>query len=210
MASSVIHICVANEINKVLKRDDRKLLIGTIAPDISKLIGESKYYSHFLDDIDNNIPNLEKFLNKYKCYLDDDFVLGYYIHLYTDYLWFKYFINKVIKGNYIKELDGTLIKYTKKSFLYYVYNDYSNLNIQLINKYNFPLKIFYEEIPDIKNIINEIPMDKLNLIVDKVGVLIEDASNGKKYLFDIDDIVNFIDDCKVIILKELENIYEKS
>ena len=53
-------------------------------------------------------------------------------------------------------------------------------------------------------------MDKLNLIVDKVGVLIEDASNGKKYLFDIDDIVNFIDDCKVIILKELENIYEKS
>ncbi len=210
MASSVIHICVANEINKVLKRDDRILLIGTIAPDISKLIGESKYYSHFLDDIDNNIPNLEKFLNKYKCYLDDDFVLGYYIHLYTDYLWFKYFINKVIKGNYIKELDGTLIKYTKKSFLYYVYNDYSNLNIQLINKYNFPLKIFYEEIPDIKNIINEIPMDKLNLIVDKVGVLIEDASNGKKYLFDIDDIVNFIDDCKVIILKELENIYEKS
>lgn len=210
MASSVIHICVANEINKVLKRDDRKLLIGTIAPDISKLIGESKYYSHFLDDIDNNIPNLEKFLNKYKCYLDDDFVLGYYIHLYTDYLWFKYFIKKVIMGNYIKELDGNLVKYTKKSFLYYVYNDYSNLNIQLINKYNFPLKIFYEEIPDIKNIINEIPMDKLNLIVDKVGVLIEDASNGKKYLFDIDDIVNFIDDCKVIILKELENIYEKS
>lgn len=210
MASSVIHICIANEINKVLKRDDRKLLIGTIAPDISKLIGESKYYSHFLDDIDNNIPNLEKFLNKYKCYLDDDFVLGYYIHLYTDYLWFKYFIKKVIMGNYIKELDGNLVKYTKKSFLYYVYNDYSNLNIQLINKYNFPLKIFYEEIPDIKNIINEIPMDKLNLIVDKVGVLIEDASNGKKYLFDIDDIVNFIDDCKVIILKELENIYEKS
>lgn len=210
MASSVIHICVANEINKVLKKDNRKLLMGTIAPDISKLIGESKYYSHFLDDIDNNIPNLEKFLNKYKCYLDDDFVLGYYIHLYTDYLWFKYFIKKVIMGNYIKELDGNLVKYTKKSFLYYVYNDYSNLNIQLINKYNFPLKIFYEEIPDIKNIINEIPMDKLNLIVDKVGVLIEDASNGKKYLFDIDDIVNFIDDCKVIILKELENIYEKS
>ena len=210
MASSVIHICVANEINKVLKKDNRKLLIGTIAPDISKLIGESKYYSHFLDDVDNNIPNLDKFLNKYKYYLDDDFVLGYYIHLYTDYLWFKYFIKKVVEGNYIKELDGTLVKYTEKSFLYYVYNDYSNLNNQLINKYNFPLKIFYEEIPDIKDIIDEIPMNKLNLIVDKVGVLIEDAKNGKKYLFDIDDIVNFIDDCKTIILKELENIYEKS
>ena len=182
MASSIIHICVANEINKSLKRNSRELLTGTIAPDISKLLGESKLYSHFLDDIDNNIPNINNFLIKYKNYLDDDFVLGYYIHLYTDYLWFKYFINTVINGNYIKELDGTLVKYTEKSFLYYVYNDYSNLNTQLINKYNFPLKIFYEEIPDIKDIIDEIPMNKLNLIVDKVGVLIEDAKNGKKYL----------------------------
>ena len=38
MASSIIHICVANEINKSLKRNSRELLIGTIAPDISKLL----------------------------------------------------------------------------------------------------------------------------------------------------------------------------
>ena len=142
MASSVIHICVANEINKTIKRDSRKLLIGTIAPDISKLLGESKFYSHFLDSPNNNIPNLNKFLDKYGNYLEDDFVLGYYIHLYTDYLWFKCFIPNVIKSNYIKELDGTLVKYTEKSFTNYVYNDYSNMNIQLINKYNFPMKIF--------------------------------------------------------------------
>ena len=48
MASSMIHIAVANEINKVLKRDSSQLLIGTIAPDISKLIGETKEKSHFL------------------------------------------------------------------------------------------------------------------------------------------------------------------
>lgn len=209
MASSVIHICVANEINKTIKRDSRKLLIGTIAPDISKLLGEAKFYSHFLNNPNNNIPDLNKFLDKYGDYLDDDFVLGYYIHLYTDYLWFKYFIPKVIDGDYIRELDGTFVKYTEKSFTYYVYNDYSNMNIQLINRYNFPMKIFYEDVPFIPNIISEIPMNRLDLIVNKTGILIKEAKNGKKYLFEIDDIVTFIEDSKEIILKELDNIYEK-
>lgn len=210
MASSVIHICIANEINKTINRDSKKLLIGTIAPDISKLIGETKFYSHFLDNVNNNIPNIKKFLDKYGNYLNDDFVLGYYIHLYTDYLWFKYFIPNIIKGNYIKELDGTLVKYTEETFKYYVYNDYSNLNNQLIDRYNFPMKIFYEEIPYIPNIISEIPIDRLNLIVDKTGILIEESKKGKKYLFKIDDIITFIESSKETILKELDSIYEKN
>ena len=210
MASSVIHICVANEINKTINRDSKKLLIGTIAPDISKLLGETKFYSHFLDNVNNNIPNINKFLDKYGNYLNDDFVLGYYIHLYTDYLWFKYFIPNVIKGNYIKELDGTLVKYTEETFKYYVYNDYSNLNNQLIDRYNFPMKIFYEEIPYIPNIISEIPIDRLNLIVDKTGILIEESKKGKKYLFKIDDIITFIESSRKAILKELDSIYEKN
>ncbi len=210
MASSVIHICIANEINKTINRDSKKLLIGTIAPDISKLLGETKFYSHFLDNVNNNIPNINKFLDKYGNYLNDDFVLGYYIHLYTDYLWFKYFIPNIIKGNYIKELDGALVEYTEKTFKYYVYNDYSNLNNQLIDRYNFPMKIFYEEIPYIPNIISEIPIDRLNLIVDKTGVLIEESKKGKKYLFKIDDIITFIESSKKTILKELDSIYEKN
>ena len=210
MASSVIHICIANEINKTINRNSKKLLIGTIAPDISKLLGETKFYSHFLDNVNNNIPNINKFLEKYGNYLNDDFVLGYYIHLYTDYLWFKYFIPNIIKGNYIKELDGTLVEYTKKTFKYYVYNDYSNLNNQLIDRYNFPMKIFYEEIPYIPNIISEIPIDRLNLIVDKTGILIEESKKGKKYLFKIDDIITFIESSKKTILKELDSIYEKN
>ena len=210
MASSVIHICIANEINKTINRDSKKLLIGTIAPDISKLLGETKFYSHFLDNVNNNIPNINKFLDKYGNYLNDDFVLGYYIHLYTDYLWFKYFIPNIIKGNYIKELDGKLVEYTEKTFKYYVYNDYSNLNNQLIDRYNFPMKIFYEEIPYIPNIISEIPIDRLNLIVDKTGILIEESKKGKKYLFKIDDIITFIESSKKTILKELDSIYEKN
>lgn len=92
MASAVIHLAVANEINKKLNRDKSQLLIGAIAPDISKFIGEDKTKSHFLKELDSNIPDIESFLNKYKNNLTDDFVMGYFIHLYTDYLWFKYFV----------------------------------------------------------------------------------------------------------------------
>ena len=97
MASAVIHMTVASEINKVLKRDYDKLIIGSIAPDISKIIGETKLRSHFLvtEENNNNIPNIDVFLSAYKEYLYDDFVMGYFIHLYTDYLWFKYFIPEI-------------------------------------------------------------------------------------------------------------------
>ena len=80
MASSIIHIAVANEINKKIKRDSNKLLIGSIAPDISRNLGETRERSHFLDE--DNIPNVDKFLEKYKNKLSDDFVMGYFIHTY--------------------------------------------------------------------------------------------------------------------------------
>lgn len=75
MASSIIHMAVANELNKTLKRNNDKLLIGSIAPDISKELGQSKFYSHFLDSDDDNVPNIECFLKKYQSKLYDDFVL---------------------------------------------------------------------------------------------------------------------------------------
>ena len=187
------------KIHKVLSSTIGSLYLNSDA--ISTSVGILQSFS---------IEFCDEFLSKYKDKLDDDFVLGYYIHLYTDYLWFKYFIPNIIKGNYIKELDGTLVEYTEKTFKYYVYNDYSNLNNQLIDRYNFPMKIFYEEIPYIPNIISEIPIDRLNLIVDKTGILIEESKKGKKYLFKIDDIITFIESSKKAILKELDSIYEKN
>ena len=189
MASSMIHIAVANEINKKLNRDKSKLLIGTIAPDISKLIGETKVKSHFQDRNDN-IPNLDKFLDKYKEKLNDDFVLGYYIHLLTDYLWFKYFMTEIKfeDTNIITKLDGTNVNCNGNMFTLYIYNDYTNLNIKLIDEYNLDLKIFYNEIPKLENIIQEIPMEKIGLIVDKAGEIVENTKEHKDFVFNLDNI----------------------
>lgn len=204
MASSVIHMAVASEINKKIKRNISKLLIGTISPDIAKLVGEKKIKSHFSTVEQDNIPNIENFLNKYKNRLDDDFVMGYFIHLYTDYLWFKYFIDNIDWSSMITKIDGTRVICDRDIFIEYVYNDYTNINISLINKYNLDLKIFYNNIPEMENIIEEIPMDKLDIIINKTKDIIEDTKINKAYLFDINNVERFINTAVNLILSEIE------
>lgn len=206
MASSMIHIAVANEINKKMKRDASKLLIGTIAPDISKLIGEKKLKSHFSTIENDNIPNIELFLNKYKNNLDDDFVMGYFIHLYTDYLWFKYFIDDIDWSSVIAKIDGTKVQCDREEFTKYIYNDYTNINISLIDKYNLDLKIFYNDIPKLNTIIEEIPMDKLGVIINKAAEIIANTKVNKAFLFDIYNVEQFINTSVDLILSKIKEI----
>lgn len=205
MASSLIHIAVASELNKTLKKDKTKLFIGTIAPDISKLVGENKMRSHFLDQNDS-IPNMEKFLDKYKNYLDDDFVLGYYIHLFTDYIWFKYFIGEVYEKDIIRKLDGTEVKCSGRMASIYIYNDYTNLNGELVDRYDLDFKIFYNAIPQLDNIIDEIPMDKLNLIIDKTGALIINSKVYKDMIFNMEHVEKFIELSTQLISANLKEL----
>lgn len=205
MASAVIHIAVASLVNKVLNRNNNELFIGTIAPDIAKQIGETKTKSHFLVE-DDNIPALDKFLDKYKNKLDNDFVLGYYIHLFTDYLWFKYFLPEIYDKDIIRKLDGTIVKCENQKAAEYIYNDYTNMNIKLIDEYNLDLKIFYNEIPEIENIIEEIPMDKLDIVVNKMGEIIINSKVKNDLVFNIEHIKNFISFSTKLILSNLNEL----
>ena len=186
MASIVIHMAIAKALNKKLKRNEGLLLIGSIAPDISKCIGESKLKSHFLDNEINNIPNMKKFLIKYKDYLNDDFVMGYYIHLYTDYLWFKYYVPSLEHNNVVTKLNGEKVKLNGNMLMMYIYNDYTNLNVELLVKYNIDLEFLYNyELCNIPNIIEEIPINKLNILFDETINIISKSKLSKSYLFDI-------------------------
>ncbi len=206
MASAVIHLAVANEINKELNRDKSQLLIGAIAPDISKFIGEDKTKSHFLKELGSNIPDIESFLNKYKNSLTDDFVMGYFIHLYTDYLWFKYFVTEFYDKPMITKLDGTAVKCSGNMLSLYVYNDYTNLNIKLIDRYNMDLKIFYNQLPKLSNIIEEIPMDKMGLLLSQMGIIIENSKEKKDYIFNIENVEKFITTSVELILGKITEL----
>lgn len=204
MASSLMHICVAKIINQRLKKDERLILLGSIAPDLSKLVGEDKVKSHFLDNPNVEIPNLNRFLDKYKNKLNDDFIMGYYIHLYTDYLWFKYFLGEIMNENTITELNGDKVPFSKEQYMKYIYSDYTNLNPNLIDLYKIDFKIFYEELPKINNVIDEIPCDKLQLLVDNAGIIIKNSYKTAPYVFNMENAIRFINFSKEIIYNDIK------
>lgn len=207
MASAIIHIAVCNEINKKLKRDNTKILLGSIAPDISKLVGENKVRTHFLTSEKSDIPGIDKFLGIYGDKLTDDFVLGYYIHLYTDYLWFKYFMPEIFdkEKNIIYKLDGTSIKCEPSLIVKYIYNDYTNLNSELVKRYDLDLKFLYDS-PSIPNIIVEAHMDKLDVLRAANIKILENSKVNKDYTFNIDMIDSFIKLSVELILANLKEI----
>lgn len=103
-------------------------------------------------------------------------------------------------------MDGTKEVVEKSKKRDYFYNDYTNLNIKLIDEYNLDLSIFYEEIPKFKNIIKEIPMDKIKVIVDQAGIIIENSKENKPYLFDMKIINKFINTSIEYVLSNLKDI----
>ena len=47
MASAIIHMAVASELNKKIKRKESEYFIGSIAPDIAKIVGIDRNITHF-------------------------------------------------------------------------------------------------------------------------------------------------------------------
>ncbi len=206
MASAVIHLAIAKELEKYLNIPNKKdYYLGSIAPDLAKHINLNRNISHFSYDNFQGIPNINLFIKKYPNFKQNSFTLGYFIHLYTDKIWIEDFINELEYNNYIKLLDGTIIKTTKKEINNLIYNDYTNLNIQLIDEYNMDLTLFYEDFIIPNTTLNEIPISKLNLLIDKMGIIIENSKKEKSYLFDLIPIKNFIEKSKTEILEKLKN-----
>lgn len=206
MASAVIHLAVAKELLPYLEvANVNEYYLGSIAPDIAKLVGETKQKSHFLYNEREDVPNIKMFTNKYKDFKKNSFDLGYYIHLFTDKIWFDKFLRKLVQNSSVKLLDGTIIECSKEQFVNLIYSDYTNLNIELIDEYNIDLSLFYEEfqIPNTK--IEEIPKDKLYILINEMGIIIENFRQEKEYILDIFLIENFISEVKEKILNDLKN-----
>lgn len=211
MASAVIHLCVAKKIHNYLQNDERIFSLGAIAPDIAKQIGLSKNKSHFLDEdeIEETPPHYERFIKKYKDELNKPFELGYLVHLMTDYYWFKDYIPKMIDDY----SDDKNVTYTALRNI--IYNDYTSLNQDLIDAYMLDLYYFQNEIQYPESVIEEIPIDKLNILIDKMGLMIKQMNKRKLLIMDEKEIIAFIETCSnkiidnLIKLKIVEDKYER-
>lgn len=205
MASAIIHLAVAKELEKKLfVKKEKEYLLGSIAPDISKQINETKTKSHFLYTKEEDIPNIKMFTDKYPNFKDNEFLLGYFIHLYTDKLWCENFIPKICENSSIKLLDGTIINTNKQEQIKLIYSDYTNINQSVIETYNMDLSLFYEEFPLPNVKMTEIPVDKLNILIEKMGLIIENSKTEKHYIFDIYSVNDFIENSIIQIEEALK------
>lgn len=205
MASTIIHLAVAKELSKRIKiENEYEYYLGAIAPDISKQIGRSKEESHFLKNgYKKDVPNLKMFELKYPNFRNNSFDLGYYTHLFTDKEWFDGYLDNITYEDFIRLLDGTVIASTQEEITELIYSDYTNLNIRIIEDYDLDLSLFYEAFREPHTEITEVPTDKLDILINKMGILIENSKQEKTYSLDINSIKNFIKETVDKMEKEL-------
>ena len=207
MASTIIHLAVAKELENRRKSVKNKYdyYLGAIAPDLAKQIGRPKEESHFIKNgYKEGVPNIKLFEYKYPKFQDNDYDLGYYTHLYTDKEWCENFMDNITTENSIKLLDGSVIASTAEEIQQLIYSDYTNLNTRIIEEYDIDLSIFYEEFREPKTDITEIPADKLDILINKMGIIIENSKEEKTYSLDVQSIKDFINTTVDKLEKELE------
>lgn len=138
MASSVIHLAVAKKfLEKNPNLNKKEVLKGSLYPDTVK-----KDISHYTDlnRGTDNVSHLKGKVNLYSFLLDhenlNDFEIGWFIHLVTDYLFF----DECFTENY-------LLTHTYDEFRDELYTSYDYTNNYISEKYNITMED-YESYPN--------------------------------------------------------------
>jgi len=172
MASPAMHLAIAKKyIEKHSKINYKEFIKGTLYPDATKDSIELHYpkssaISEFAISVYDKV-NLYEFLTKHP-YLND-FELGYFLHLVTDYLFFHECFS-----------NGYLTNTTTKDFCKELYHTYDCLDSHLFTKYHIT-KEQYQEYPHLYY--PGIPYEKCLLSKEVVDKFIKRVSsiNLKKY-----------------------------
>ena len=136
IASAPIHLAIAKqylENNKELNYE--KVIAGTLYPDAAKNNDESHYTD--INRCSDNLSHVRGKVNLYAFLKDhktlDDFELGWFLHLVTDYLFFL----ECFKEDY-------LLNNSYENFCKDLYFAYDHLDLYLSEKYNITLNDYKE------------------------------------------------------------------
>lgn len=132
--------------------------------------------------------------------------MGYYIHLYVDKLWQEVMASELMNVDSITLLNGSKIKVKEEDAKKLLYSDFSNINVDLIGKYEIDLSLFYLEPVIPKTKIDEIPIKKLKLIIDKMGIIIKNSEKARTVVLDSKNVYTFIEESSEEIIENLRNL----
>ena len=74
----------------------------------------------------------------------------------------------------------------------------------MLDAYDLDLSLFYEELVIPNSNIDEIPLSKLQILLDQMGLIVMNSTKEKAYVFDEAIIDEFIDYCSNKILKKID------
>ena len=210
MPGYILHLTAAkifwNQAKNQKLYNENDFYVGNLLPDTTS----DKKVSHFRNPeyYGNMIeyPDLEMFLNKYRGFLDNSVVFGYYFHLYVDRRFFKeYFPSKFEllddELKIVKKMNETAhvrIRETgeiisRKIFFSdeYYYGDYTKMNNYLIEQFNIDFEF---KIPEEDRIITEVNYERINKVLQELRVFTQRAVDSKLDLkvFDLDDLLSFL------------------
>ncbi len=170
MPSWKIHSYIGNQVNKTIKVNKKYFMIGNLLPDQDRYnIGNLKRNiprttTHFIKREDYligiNLPDYDKMYNKYKDKFKNPVLMGYLVHLLTDYYFNNYIYNNYFmkdeNGIYIgvKKSDGTIFNCDFKKSNSMKQNDFRKFNNSIsVRKNNFRFCLnsnYLKEIEELK------------------------------------------------------------
>lgn len=106
-----IHLGVASKLNENYKLNKDRFLYGSILPDVASTNVYGRDFSHFFGSKMHDacpeevIVDIEKFKSVYQENLDKELILGYYVHMLTDYFYNDY----VFRNFFIKDENDHII-----------------------------------------------------------------------------------------------------
>lgn len=208
MPSWIVHLATANEIIKEIKiENENSFLIGNLIPDAERyVIKDFSIYvpykvSHYseIQIIDGNkeeLPNVKKFIENYKNYLENSMVLGYLTHILTDYYWNKTtYLRYTIRdkeGNCvgIKLNNGNEIECGISERSKIKHNDFAIFKNNIIEKGNYTIPKYENRLLQDLKTIKEIPFNKedLNKIIKYLNGESYNKKIGQYHLFTQNEI----------------------
>ncbi len=142
MPNTVVHEEVGYYLSKKLDTSSYEYYLGLMAPDavnVEHFANKQERWTSHVRDKDLNIwkENLKKFYKEEKNKINNDFLLGYTIHILTDIVYDEYFEEKIrkeiLKNN--QEKDYWYIKWSDMDK--YSFKEQSTINTILLKNNNY-------------------------------------------------------------------------
>ena len=179
MPAGGIHLCVGKRVaDKLNINKSMEYYVGVVSADSWRRSSSTKMGTHFLDSIDSIDYHYDAFFNKYYDCMDNEFVIGYLIHLITDKYWYS---NGLVASN-IYEDD---------------YYDLKKLCSCLVKHYNIP-KLFLPS--GIDNPIEELDSSGIIHTIDYLNDVNYVTGSSK---FDLGEVISCIELTSDFIVGEI-------